>query len=125
MLKQARVLVLVSLAVMVVICWCSNANAQTINVGSSTDLFNAIQTINAHPTTSYTLNFISNVTVTQTMPDINSQQDILLQGNGFTVDGGNQYQPIVIDAGAVALDKLNVINSSSPVTVNRSAGHCP
>src|SRR5258708_5352718 len=54
----------------------SLATAQTINIGSSTDLNNAIHTIDNNPTSNYTLNFINGFTMSQQVPDITSNSAI-------------------------------------------------
>ncbi|MEI8019336.1 MAG: autotransporter domain-containing protein [Schlesneria sp.] len=93
-------------------------NGQTINVGSSTDLTNAIQTIDNNPGTIYTLNVINGFTMGQQVLDINSTSSITLSGNSNTIDGASLYQPLVIDKGTLTLQNLNLVNTGNPVTVN-------
>ena len=95
----------------------ASANGQTINVGSSTDLFNAIQTIDNNPGTNYTLNVTNGFTMGQQVLDINSKSAITLSGNSNTIDGANLYQPLVITNGTVTLQNLNLVNTGNPVTV--------
>ncbi len=96
----------------------ASVNGQTLNVGSSTDLSNAIQTINNNPGTSYTLNVINGFTMSQSVLDFKSTSTITLSGNSNTIDAANLYQPLVIDSGTVTLQSLNLVNAGSPVTVN-------
>ena len=96
----------------------ASANGQTLNVGSSTDLNIAIQTIDNNPGTSYTLNVINGFTMTQSVLDFKSTSTITLSGNSNTIDGANLFQPLVIDSGTVTLQNLNLVNTGQPVTVN-------
>ena len=59
----------------------------TINVGSSSDFYNAIQTIDNNPNTSYLVNVTSNVTMTQQVLAIESNSTVTVAGNGFTING--------------------------------------
>lgn len=97
----------------------SAANAQTvINVSNTTELKNAIQTINADPTHDYSLNFTSGFTLTQALPAIASNATVTLAGNSFTLNGANLYQPYTINSGIVSLSSLNVINVPNPIHIN-------
>ncbi len=96
----------------------ASASGQTINVGSSTDLFNAIQTIDNNPGTNYTLNVINSFTMSQSVLDFKNTSTITLSGNSNTIDGANLFQPLVIDGGTVTLQNLNLVNTGQPVTVN-------
>ena len=93
-------------------------HGQTLNVGSSTDLSNAIQTIDNNPGTNYTLNVINGFTMSQSVLDFKSNSTIILSGNSNTIDAANLYQPLVIDSGTVTLQNLNLVNTGQPVTVN-------
>lgn len=115
--RRWRRVSVMSVAVLVfALCFSGLASGQSIDVGSSSDLNSAIQTINSDPTTSYTLNFVSGVTMSQQVPDIAISSHVLLSGNSNTIDGANLYQPLVIDSGTVAIQNLNIINST--ITIN-------
>ena len=96
----------------------ASADGQTLNVGSSADLINAIQTIDSNPGNNYTLNVTNGFTMNQQVLDITSKSAIILSGNSNTIDGANLYQPLVIDSGTVTLQNLNLVNTGQPVTVN-------
>ena len=53
---------------------------QTINVGSSSDFYNAIQTIDNNPNNSYVLNVTSNVTMSQQVLAIQSNSTVTVAG---------------------------------------------
>jgi autotransporter-associated beta strand protein len=89
----------------------------TINVGNEIDLNSAIQTINAHPTDSYKLNFTSGFSLNQPLPAFATQSTVTLSGNSKTIDGANLYQPLVINGGIVAVQGLSVINAGQPIQV--------
>ncbi len=95
-----------------------NADAQTINISTASDYFNAIQTVNSNPGNTYTLNFINGFTMSQQVSDFSSNSTITLVGNGKTIDGANAYQPLIIDSGTVVLQTLNTVNGLGPVVVN-------
>ena len=90
---------------------------QTINVGSESDLNNAIQTINLNSTNSYTLNFTSGFSLNQPVTEIASKSTVTLAGNSVTIDGANLFQPLILDSGTVTVQNLNVINAGLPVTL--------
>lgn len=92
--------------------------AQTINIGSETDLNNAIQTINSNPTNTYTLNFTSGFSLNQPVLQLSSQATVNLAGNSVTIDGGGLYQPLIVESGTVKVQNLNIINAGSPITVD-------
>ncbi|HEX3655240.1 MAG TPA: autotransporter domain-containing protein [Pirellulales bacterium] len=88
------------------------ARGQTvISVGNSSDLANAIQTIDSNPNTSYTLSLTGNVTMSQQVQAITTNATINVAGNGYTIDGGNAYRPFFIESGNVTLQNLTVANS--------------
>lgn len=95
----------------------ASARAQTIDVGSESDLNTAIQTINGNPTNSFTLNFTSGFSLNQPVTQIASNSKITLSGNSATIDGANLYQPLIINSGTVTLQDLNITNAGIPVTV--------
>ena len=103
---------------LVLLCASSRIEAQTINVGNTTELTNAIQTINADPTHDYTINLTGNLTLNQDLPAIASSSTVTLAGNSFTIDGSNLHQPYTINSGTVALSSLNVINVPNPILIN-------
>ena len=120
--RKTRKFLLCSLAGIVLsLLSAASANGQTIDVGSSTDLSNAIQTIDSNPGNNYTLNFINGFTMSQQVMDINSTSSITLSGNSNAIDGAGLYQPLVIDGGTVTLQNLNLVNMGQPVTVNNGA----
>ncbi len=107
-----RIALLVSLAAI------DSASGQTINVSNTTDLNDAIQTIDSNPNVSYTLNLNANFTMNQSVPGINTQATVTLSGNSSTVDGANLFQPLVIDHGTVLLQNLNIVHPGEPIRVN-------
>ena len=117
--RKARALLRSSIAAVVLgLLSVASVNGQTINVGSSTDLSNAIQTIDSNPASNYTLNVINGFTMGQQVLDIKSMSTVTLSGNSNTIDGANLYQPLVINSGTVVLQNLNLVNTAQPVTVN-------
>lgn len=94
------------------------AQAQTINVSNTTELKNAIQTLNADPTHDYIINFTGGFTLNQALPAIASNATVTLAGNTFTLNGANTYQPYTIDSGIVSLSSLNVTNVPNPIHIN-------
>jgi fibronectin-binding autotransporter adhesin len=99
----------------------ASVHGQALNVGSSSDLSNAVQMIDNNPGTNYTLNVINGFTMGQQVLDFKSNATITLSGNSNTIDGANLYQPLIIDSGTVTLQNLNFVNTGSPVTVNNGA----
>lgn len=95
-----------------------DVQGQTINVGSASDLNNAIQTVNANPGSNYTLNFTSGFSLNDPVLKFASQSTVTLTGNANTIDGANLYQPIVIESGTVTVQNLNLINTAPSITVN-------
>ncbi|HEY4307911.1 MAG TPA: hypothetical protein VGN12_00540, partial [Pirellulales bacterium] len=96
-------------AIVVALSVAAPAFAQTpISVGSSTDFYNAIQTINNNPNTSYTLNVTGNITMSQQVLAIESNSTITVVGNGHTIDGAGAYRPFFIESGTVALQNLTI-----------------
>ena len=96
------------------------AMGQTINVGSSVDLNNAILTIDSHPNNGYTLNLINGFTMGQQVPGINPAipRGSPFRGNSNTIDGANLYQPLTLNSGTVTMQNLTIANTSQPITVN-------
>lgn len=88
------------------------ARGQTvISVGNSSNLANAIQTIDSNPNTSYTLSLTGNVTMSQQVQAITTNATINVAGNGYTIDGGNAYRPFFIESGNVTLQNLTIANA--------------
>ncbi len=90
----------------------TTARAQTIiNVGNSTDFYNAINTIDNNPTGNYTLNLTANVTMSQQALAIVSTGNITVAGNGYTINGAGAYRPFFIESGNVSLENLTISNA--------------
>lgn len=92
------------------------AFGQTLNVGSTSDLQNAILLMNSANGT-YTLNITNNFSLNQQVHDITGNSNITINGNGHTIDGANSYLPFTIDGGTVTLQSLNMTNSGGPLTL--------
>ena len=103
---------------LMLLCVSSKLDAQTINVGNTNELTNAIQTINADPTHDYTINLTGSFTLNQDLPAIASSSTVTLAGNSFTIDGSNLHQPYTISSGTVSLSSFNVINVPNPIQIN-------
>ncbi|HEX4132144.1 MAG TPA: hypothetical protein VHZ24_19090, partial [Pirellulales bacterium] len=90
------------------------ARAQgTIIVGSSSDFYNAIQTIDSNPSNNYTLSLTGDITMSQQVSPISTSGTITVAGNGFTLNGGGAYRPFFIEAGNVALQNLTITNAEA------------
>ncbi len=90
------------------------AAAQTvIDVGSASDLVSALTTVDNNPSTSYTINLTSDVTLTgaTTLPAITSSSTVTVTGNGHTLDGSNVQRGLLVYSGTVSVSNLTIQNA--------------
>jgi|GEM_PF-1732526 autotransporter-associated beta strand protein len=107
------------LSLIVLLALVPDASAQTIdNIGSTSDLNTALQSIQGNQSSPYTLNFINGFSLNQAVSNLTTNSTITLAGNNYTIDGGNSFSPFVINGGTVVLQNLNIINSAPAITIN-------
>jgi hypothetical protein len=83
------------------------------NVATGADLVAAIAAVDGDPTTSYTINFTGNVTLTATttLPAITTQASVSINGQNFTLDGGGVQRGFFIYSGSVAIENMTIVNT--------------
>ncbi|MCU1386581.1 MAG: Extracellular serine protease precursor, partial [Acidobacteria bacterium] len=94
----------------------TGAQAQTqINVTSSADFANAINTINANPGTDYQLNITGTITMATAVDPIVSNANITVVGATptATVSGDGLYRPFFVSTGNVSFSNLTIINGAA------------
>ncbi|MGE7415086.1 hypothetical protein [Methylobacterium tarhaniae] len=100
----------------------------SFTVASTADLNAALQQIDlgggsSAPDTTYTISFCQDVTLTGQLYAINlaSGDKLAIQGNGYALDGGGQYNGFFVYAGNVSIDDL-AINHAKAVGGSGSGG---
>ena len=94
----------------------TGAQAQTqINVTSSADFVNAVNTINANPSTDYQLNITGTITMATAVDPIVSNANITVVGTTptATVSGDGLYRPFFVSSGNVSFSNLTIINGAA------------
>ncbi|GIW82709.1 MAG: hypothetical protein KatS3mg105_4516 [Gemmatales bacterium] len=97
-----------------VLAWAtSEAKAADFNVNDQTSFFNALQTIAGTPNQNDTINITGSFTMTGVVPSIakGAGFSLTINGNGFTIDGGNQFRPFFVHQGQVDINNLTIANA--------------
>ncbi|WP_213737477.1 autotransporter-associated beta strand repeat-containing protein [Bradyrhizobium sp. dw_411] len=84
------------------------------NVANETQLINAINAMSVGGSQSsaplFQINFTQTITLNSNLPalDLANGSSLVINGNGFDLDGANQYRGLFVFAGSVAIDNLNI-----------------
>ncbi|MEM7118790.1 MAG: GEVED domain-containing protein [Chloroflexota bacterium] len=97
---------------------CANVTA-TIDVdieGTTVILDEWIACFNLIPSGIHTFNFTEDITLTAAIPELSNDKSAVLtiNGNGYTIDGGNAHRPFKVTDGTVVINNVTLKNGRSP-----------
>ncbi|HHK41466.1 MAG TPA: hypothetical protein ENJ50_03520, partial [Planctomycetaceae bacterium] len=99
----------------IVLLWltASVAQAGTFTVNNFADFQNALQSIALDPANDHTININANITMTGNVAPIavNAGRSVIINGNGYRIDGGNAYRPFFAHQGNITIRDLTIENA--------------
>jgi uncharacterized protein with beta-barrel porin domain len=94
------------------------AAAQTvINVTDGASMSAAIAQVDSNASASYVINLQNNITLTgaasNTLNAFNTTSNVIVNGNGFTLDGGSVQRGFLVYSGTVAIENITIQNTQA------------
>ncbi len=92
---------------------CDLARATDYTVTNSATFYNAIQSIDAAPTSSDRIILSNSFTMSQQVLAITTTGSLTVVGNGFVINGNGAYRPFFVESGNVSMQDLTITNAQA------------
>ncbi len=100
----------------------SVAFAANYNVANSTDLANAINSVNAGSGND-TITLTGNITLSSLLPALT--QSVTVQGQNYSISGNNSYRIFTVDSGQLTVVNASLINGTAVGATGGTGGSVP